>query len=153
MTPTEERFNAATARRPWRTSHRQGWQPSGRASMRPQPEGRGEHALLDGDDSSASALQCGHSPKAVENVSTAKTCLLRAVKLQCGHSPKAVENHIQKSSQADRKGCFNAATARRPWRTSCVIWIIESPRKASMRPQPEGCGELDPLIRSRTLAD
>ena len=145
--------------------------------MRPQPEGCGEQAIVkDGSLRDAlqcghspkavenmpcwtamtpapGALQCGHSPKAVENVSTAKTCLLRAVKLQCGHSPKAVENHIQKSSQADRKGCFNAATARRLWRTSCVIWIIESPRKASMRPQPEGCGELDPLIRSRTLAD
>ena len=37
--------------------------------------------------------------------------------LQCGHSPKAVEN-------LDREPCrrlpcsgFNAATARRPWRT------------------------------------
>ena len=40
---------------------------AGRASMRPQPEGRGE--LTSGGIKSASqdALQCGHSPKAVEN--------------------------------------------------------------------------------------
>jgi len=37
------------------------------ASMRPQPEGRGELPLLEGEEYEAFKLQCGHSQKAVEN--------------------------------------------------------------------------------------
>ncbi len=36
-------------------------------------------------------LQCGHSPKAVENVLSSAGLTLDTA-LQCGHSPKAVEN-------------------------------------------------------------
>jgi len=35
--------------------------------MRPQPEGRGELPLLEGEEYEAFKLQCGHSQKAVEN--------------------------------------------------------------------------------------
>ena len=40
---------------------------AGRASMRPQPEGRGERYRPACPVETANALQCGHSPKAVEN--------------------------------------------------------------------------------------
>ena len=61
-------------------------------------------------------LQCGHDPKAVENLeSQFEKCLL--TELQCGHDPKAVENN----SLA----------------TNYVLTQL-----ASMRPRPEGRGEL-----------
>ena len=115
----QTRFNAATARRPWRTA----LTPAGR-----------ERRLR---------LQCGHGPKAVENTMThlaarwhykrasmrprpegrgeLELLWLRVTqirKLQCGHSPKAVENPRVEiaDGQVDIAG-FNAATARRPWRT------------------------------------
>ena len=37
------------------------------ASMRPQPEGRGERETISPGAYRRMALQCGHSPKAVEN--------------------------------------------------------------------------------------
>ena len=39
------------------------------------------------------------------------------VELQCGHSPKAVENGVQGFALSRPQVRFNAATARRPWRT------------------------------------
>ena len=113
-------FNAATARRPWRT---------------------GRHSL---SGSRPSKLQCGHGPKAVENAIGADDGACRTCRLQCGHGPKAVENtcrcagsvrractglqcgHGPKAVENARRlpdcrnaanACFNAATARRPWRT------------------------------------
>ena len=61
------------------------------ASMRPRPEGRGERRL--GLPLSASDM------------------------LQCGHDPKAVENRMKFGRGGLQRG-FNAATTRRPWRTS-----------------------------------
>ena len=85
-------------------------------------------------------LQCGHGPKAVENTQ-ASVSRSRGGALQCGHGPKAVENikaqgdnkctveasmrprpegrgEPQRRLQLMREaGSFNAATARRPWRT------------------------------------
>ena len=66
--PDEACFNAATARRPWRTPaslrRRLRFAP---ASMRPRPEGRGEHVALCQQPRKHAPLQCGHGPKAVEN--------------------------------------------------------------------------------------
>ena len=90
----DPRFNAATTRRPWRTSP---VHPRRRlcrnASMRPRPEGRGELP------SGAAALPA-------------------SVRLQCGHDPKAVENADVRRDYGRLFPCFNAATTRRPWRTS-----------------------------------
>ncbi len=154
--------------------------------MRPQPEGCGEpcgqRKVVDG----GCPLQCGHSPKAVEN-SAAGGKSTREMTLQCGHSPKAVENRARlficltarasmrpqpegrgelrqpaknparhmasMRPQPEGRGepglvgrCeavadrFNAATARRPWRTR-QLSEFDLPCVASMRPQPEGRGE------------
>ena len=62
------------------------------ASMRPRPEGRGEHGPCRGFHGVQRPLQCGHGPKAVENPEAGRL----------GGMPAG----------------FNAATARRPWRTS-----------------------------------
>ena len=168
-----QRFNAATARRPWRTRSRMqlrtgcelrlqcGHGPkavenarhasgqvtvTGRASMRPRPEGRGEPANASSAcDVLVARLQCGHGPKAVENA--ARTCQrdgrpigfnaatarrpwrtldgrtaarTGSCTLQCGHGPKAVENTMTRRRRPAHCGSsFNAATARRPWRT-CI---------------------------------
>ena len=47
--------------------------------------------------------------------------LLIADRLQCGHSPKAVENFMTPSVLAMSCRSFNAATARRPWRTRLAL--------------------------------
>ena len=88
------RFNAATTRRPWRTTsiHNSFWYLF-IASMRPRPEGRGEHCLFSRSDFDLEQLQCGHDPKAVEN--------------------KDRRDGVLAAPQG-----FNAATTRRPWRTS-----------------------------------
>ncbi len=111
------RFNAATARRPWRTFVDPSRLALGvRASMRPRHEGRGEPAVVSTSAINAAALQCGHGTKAVENSS------------------------IWQTYGVHDRG-FNAATARRPWRT----WRRKSPMataaNASMRPRHEGRGE------------
>ena len=111
-----EGFNAATARRLWRTADslrkikreillQCGHSPKAveNPRLRSLRGGRG-------------SLQCGHSPKAVENAQLSEFELHAS--LQCGHSPKAVENQ-----PVDPAPCFatcfgfNAATARRLWRT------------------------------------
>ncbi len=99
------RFNAATTRRPWRTTlmqqnvHRRRW----RASMRPRPEGRGERGRDCGRTASVNwRLQCGHSPKAVENRSRCKRCIsrwleraVRAGGVTDGHGKQRVQGVIQ----------------------------------------------------------
>src|SRR5215510_1028052 len=42
---------------------------------------------------------------------------LIGVELQCGHGTEAVENRIPADIPSSPHGCFNAATALRPWRT------------------------------------
>jgi len=136
-------FNAATARRPWRTFLIQGNEEElialqcghsqkavenhclsrrlvGRpvASMRPQPEGRGEHlntAMGDGDDDDASMRP---QPEGRGE--------LRACGLVRGEFPQASmrpqpEGRGEPESPRPGRHChkgFNAATARRPWRTT-----------------------------------
>ena len=62
-------------------------------------------------------LQCGHDPKAVENSNSRGRYYNQALKLQCGHDPKAVEN-VGVGHDRERLAA------------------------ASMRPRPEGRGEL-----------
>ncbi len=86
-------FNAATTRRPWRTQ-----------------------GVMEGHWLSV-WLQCGHDPKAVENLARLTDPHLKREQLQCGHGPKAVENQSRcRCCRPFRRG-FNAATTRRPWRT------------------------------------
>ena len=115
------------------------------ASMRPRPEGRGEPPLHDLKDV-AEQLQCGHDPKAVENEGTPQRAAAPP-ELQCGHDPKAVENEIPDQFLASLLSGFNAATTRRPWRTVAAFRAGRAGRGASMRPRPEGRGELN--IRNR----
>ncbi len=134
-------FNAATARRPWRTI-------GALCIPRRQCE-----------------LQCGHGPKTVENFTLAFSSAVGMEasmrprpedrgepwvpvytsffqdQLQCGHGPKTVENgELQHQPRRGSRG-FNAATARRPWRTLPVDRIQNAHDKASMRPRPEDRGE------------
>ena len=114
----EWRFNAATARRPWRTAGTM--RPTSlsyAASMRPRPEGRGEPATGEAVRAGRAALQCGHGPKAVENRPDSGREATARSRLQCGHGPKAVENDGLSGDVRSDANRFNAATARRPWRT------------------------------------
>ena len=114
-------------------------QPGSVASMRPRPEGRGEPAIAQPIAVARGGLQCGHDPKAVENARLPLDSRWRHVR-------------------------FNAATTRRPWRTSRSstarraadeLQCGHDPKAvenagdrtaacrpaASMRPRPEGRGE------------
>ena len=62
-------------------------------------------------------------------------------KLQCGHDPKAVENTSMPSYPDSTCRGFNAATTRRPWRTTTIRYSCQGQCRASMRPRPEGRGE------------
>ena len=159
------RFNAATTRRSWRTVVESNqWSLSGRASMRPRPEGRGE-LTNDGYVHVGSVLQCGHDPKVVENGRG-----LRPV-----HGSQRASMRPRPEGRGERlparrpapggRRCFNAATTRRSWRTRrrpALTWrgrwlqcghdpkVVENPDRrdaraavgrASMRPRPEGRGE------------
>ena len=66
--------------------------PAQQASMRPRPEGRGERWSVLGVARPDCVLQCGHDPKAVENVEWRREHDAAKAMLQCGHDPKAVEN-------------------------------------------------------------
>ncbi len=157
-------FNAATARRLWRTescirvaSKRHGFNAAtARRLWRTSTPG----VIYDCFDE----LQCGHSPKAVENhdgrgysrrevpsfnAATARRLWRthdwppmcnRNISLQCGHSPKAVENVRQRI----KIGRCPAASMR-PQPEGCGEpnhdYQRHGQHAASMRPQPEGCGE------------
>ena len=109
-------FNAATARRPWRTRVEIGPQAARRqASMRPRPEGRGEP-------------RCG--------VSGQGECSKASMRPR----PEGRGEQRRNVRRRDPKAGFNAATARRPWRTAARSGSIEA-AGASMRPRPEGRGE------------
>ncbi len=85
--------------------------------MRPRPEGRGEPRH-----------------EASFNVNNSM--------LQCGHDPKAVENLWRRGCRPRRRPRFNAATTRRPWRTRGNAHATgRLDDGASMRPRPEGRGE------------
>ena len=130
-------FNAATARRPWRTrtavtgtlAH---------ASMRPRPEDRGEP---DGKliRPRRARLQCGHGPKTVENDRSARVDQPDLASMRPRPEDRGEPG---RSCGVVRGRSFNAATARRPWRTHvagyCPLWLT----RASMRPRPEDRGEL-----------
>ncbi len=138
------------------------------ASMRPRPEGRGEHRTASRRRQSRSKLQCGHDPKAVENRASAWTSwptrssfnaattrrpwrtdpaglpCRAAPRLQCGHDPKAVENGSQ--GQVSLLGkCGHASMRPRPvgrGERHIAVWPRRSVSvTASMRPRPEGRGE------------
>ena len=153
------RFNAATTRRPWRTTGRHDARLVTRASMRPRPEGRGEHASHRRRRAESSSFNAATTrrPWRTRCVRRRATGGFNAAttrrpwrtmrpprshcgrsRLQCGHDPKAVENRaLERSVHADG---FNAATTRRPWRTTTSgQW--RSSARASMRPRPEGRGE------------
>ncbi len=110
------------------------------ASMRPRPEGRGELRRHISQSGIAARLQCGHGPKAVENS-------LTTLEVDCdGRSfNAATARRPWRTSEGRSKGgsgcSFNAATARRPWRTRLGIGAVICVPPASMRPRPEGRGE------------
>ena len=87
------------------------------ASMRPRPEGRGEPPAIRAEKvGHPNQLQCGHDPKAVEN-GLGLLDFGDGAQLQCGHDPKAVENRLD-------------------------AFRVHDGGLASMRPRPEGRGEL-----------
>ena len=164
------RFNAATTRRPWRTSSRRlvTVHAAPRASMRPRPEGRGERELMSSHVGGPVKLQCGHDPKAVENQPRTAVGFGVRQELRCGHGQKAVEKRLGQFHEGEaHAGCFNAATTRRPWRTIGPASTAPAQRalqcghdpkavenssgederneadglEASMRPRPEGRGD------------
>ena len=188
-------FNGATARRPWRTSTPIAMYLRAPLELQwghsPKAVENAADTQLSG--TARYLLQWGHSPKAVENAysgvtaATARYCFngatarrpwrtfvrdqprqMRANRLQWGHSPKAVENlSTVHAAATPATGCFNGATARRPWRTEILTgtggkhfdelqWghspkavenrnaerlAIPTTLRASMGPQPEGRGE------------
>ena len=135
------------------------------ASMRPRPEDRGEQRRPVRRPFRALQLQCGHGPKAVENDQVCSRVGWRSVEasmrprpedrgeprstqvhratlqvaglLQCGHGPKAVENSERIARERRSLSRFNAATARRPWRTYSSVSASRICPRASMRPRPE----------------
>jgi len=85
-------------------------------------------------------LQCGHSQKAVENLINLSGIDLD-LKLQCGHSQKAVENAMRPSvmTKWQRLQCGHSQKAVENHRGAVYNY---AQGHASMRPQPEGRGEL-----------
>ena len=121
------------------------------ASMRPRPEGRGEPCRMVADAGSRPRL-ASMRPRARRPWRTRiiwQPSIRSTVTLQCGHGPKAVENLHRACMRRSSSTCsFNAATARRPWRTSTVRWHdADVDQHASMRPRPEGRGERETTWR------
>ena len=113
-------FNAATARRLWRTDFLEILKAKPQRFSSPQPEGCGE---LNGQ----------------------KLIGVARIGLQCGHSPKAVEN-VRVGELLPRSG----DASMRPQPEGCgeqpaPDFERASFHGASMRPQPEGCGERSTL--------
>ena len=119
-------FNAATTRRPWRTDCVRNRYTGSHAvaSMRPRPEGRGEPT----DDGRRprrplARLQCGHDPKAVENADAAANAdEAVAVSFNAATTRRPWRTTWSMASvDYDGKPGFNAATTRRPWRTGRLV--------------------------------
>ena len=163
-------FNAATTRRPWRTPRlRDGLEGSSgfnAATTRRPWRTRGATPPTTAHD----LLQCGHDPKAVENVrrskpmtQTAFTASMRPrpegrgeprtgrprptrQRLQCGHDPKAVENIgvVDGTSPPSHASMRPRPEGRgEPRRQGDCAFVAA----ASMRPRPEGRGERRPRDR------
>ena len=155
--------------RPWRTlAHELRWQGRGRRrsrcfTVRPRPKDRGERGC------GPSAI-CREIEKMAVNAATASQRPWRTAmateaaprrtvgtELQCGHGPKTVENvHVDRSDdrRLHARGCFNAATAQRPWRTpgnASRTTITPLGRNAAAR--PEDRGEQSLSGRSAVLAN
>ena len=60
--------------------------------MRPQPEGRGEHRVNGGTSLSPSMASMRPQPEGRGEPEGVRAAIKRLARLQCGHSPKAVEN-------------------------------------------------------------
>ena len=163
-------FNAATTRRSWRTAaivprrsqarHLQcGHDPkvvenpvadfpprwTRYPSMRPRPEGRGELKRRGTRSHRDSNLQCGHDPKVVENRLRRPSWRRRLRRLQCGHDPKVVENDdgIHAATQRPTPSMRPRPEGRGELR---LAFIPAEQGEPSMRPRPEGRGE--PSMRS-----
>ena len=162
-------FNAATTRRPWRTDHhRGGGVPVAFASMRPRPEGRGEHGRCGGGGPGRRAASMRPRPEGRGEL------LAPAVVVEGGVAsmrprPEGRGEPAHRRRTQGAEWCFNAATTRRPWRTTFATFrgrdsaglqcghdpkAVENRaggqrrrrwrrRTASMRPRPEGRGELE----------
>ena len=87
-------FNAATTRRPWRT----------RIGVATAADYR--------------QLQCGHGPKAVENCRETRHGLPQATASMRPRPEGRGEPGADATLQERHARGFNAATARRPWRTT-----------------------------------
>jgi len=123
----------------------------GKASMRPRPEGRGEQRKgKEGDGPAPSfnaattrrpwrtcappyshfarwMLQCGHDPKAVENLGNRSECLVaRRASMRPRPEGRGERKKDPVETPAQEKR-FNAATTRRPWRTTGNI-PLKSPQ-------------------------
>ena len=120
-------FNAATTRRPWRTTMR-------RADI----------------SVAARELQCGHDPKAVENEADAASHSTGSRRFNAATTRRPWRTRAHGMTSGRSVTSFNAATTRRPWRTGRgAAPILLSRSLASMRPRPEGRGERDDARRSR----
>ena len=157
-------FDAATARRPWRTPknrrgvprgrHSMRPQPEGRgepiptsfrrrtqevASMRPRPEGRGERRASGLADSASSRRLMRPQPEGRGELGKRSSggCL---PSLQCGHGPKAVESPVRYGGERQKRA--EASMRPRPEGRGELIFTRSCRRLcASMRPRPEGRGE------------
>ena len=100
--------------------------------MRPRPEGRGEPSRPAARLISFDKLQCGHDPKAVENraglASTPTNCCFNAATTR--RPWRTTRRTVP--ARPGRPG-FNAATTRRPWRT-------QAPPKVERYRHPLQCG-------------
>ncbi len=147
-TPCSRRFNAATAFKPWRTPaflaeerralgasmrprpssrgerREQDQHPgrAGRASMRPRPSSRGEPP---GGKDREPTTQASMRPRPSSRGEPDYEPLpwVAPATLQCGHGLQAVENGPSSSASKSWWGCFNAATAFKPWRTTPGYWV------------------------------
>ena len=111
--PTVSRrcFNAATTRRPWRTTMTAARPRPAVASMRPRPEGRGEPHGRVAERRPASMRP---RPEGRGERQTAATLVCMAASMR--PRPEGRGEPASSDGRAAVSG-FNAATTRRPWRT------------------------------------
>src|SRR5271167_2702875 len=91
------------------------------ASMRPRPGGRGELPFAKVCKIQRSGLQCGHGQEAVENVPDhPSNLLLTSASMRPRPGGRGELRHEDCFSSIPLR--FNAATARRPWRTMSIVY-------------------------------
>ena len=125
LSSSEPGFNAATARRPWRTESDASKSTVGLAQNFNAATARRPWRTLQLeatfflDQAEPELLQCGHGPKTVENAACVWSHLFAFA--PCFNAATARRPWRTRGSAvhcAQRRGPrFNAATARRPWRT------------------------------------